>query len=112
MNENQSTDVATAEEVERLSGIRRLQKRIWAWPLAGVPIIFVAGSVRPEYGLVVFFVLAAFFFVLTTQHMLARCPRCQQYFNWSGGRRHKFADACVNCGLELGARSEDQARLH
>lgn len=112
MNDHQSTDVATAEEVARLSQIRRLQKRIWAWPLAGVPIIFVAGTVRPEYGLVVFFILAAVFFVLTTRHLLARCPRCQHYFNWSDRRRHQLSDACVNCGLELAARSEEQARYH
>jgi hypothetical protein len=111
MNEHQRTDVATAAEAARLAEIRRLQNWIWGWPVAGLAIIFVAGSVRPEYGLVAFFILAVVFFVLTGRHLLVRCPRCQQYFNWRNegpSRRHQLADACVHCGLQRDARRQGQ----
>jgi hypothetical protein len=89
----------------RLAQLRRLQKWIWASPVVGLPIIFLAGSARSEFGLAAFFVWVVVVFGLIGRHLLFRCPRCNEYFNWSDRQRHTFADACVHCGLPLKTRS-------
>jgi hypothetical protein len=108
MTDNQGTDVGPSAEAARLAQLRRLQKWIWASPLVGLPIIFLAGSARSEFGLVGFFVWVVAVFALIVRHLLFRCPRCNQYFNWSDRQRHTFADACVHCGLQRDARPQGQ----
>jgi len=107
MSENQTTDVATAAEADGLADIARRANWVWGSVVAGVPIMLGAGLLLGQRSVFVLLVWAAVVFGLCGWHLVARCPRCHQYFNWSERHRHSFADACTHCGLELAARSRD-----
>ena len=66
-----------------------------------MPIIYGAGMLLGEHSWIVTIAWVAVFFGVITWHMLARCPRCHKYFNWSSRRSHHFAEECTHCGLDL-----------
>lgn len=102
------TDIPTAVEVNGLADVLRRRNWVWRWLLAGMPIIYAAGTLLGEQAVIVTIVWATVFLGLIIRHLFARCPRCHEFFNWSLRRSHRFAEECTHCGLELhAARSTD-----
>jgi hypothetical protein len=67
-----------------------------------LPIVYGAGTLLGDAA-VVGVVWAMVFFELALRHLLARCPRCHEFFNWSGSRSHRFPEECTHWGLKLHA---------
>ena len=84
-----------------LAEIRRRRNWIYGWAVAGLPLIFGGGVLLGPDSVFVTVGWAAVMIALISRHLVARCPRCREYFNWSSAHRHRFAERCVRCGLAL-----------
>ena len=71
--------------------------------LAGIPILYAAGTLLGQASVVATIVWVVVLLALIVRHQLVRCPRCHEFFNWSASRRHTFTDQCLHCGLALDA---------
>lgn len=91
-------------DADGLAEIVRRRRWVLGWLLAGLPIVYSAGKLLGEQGVVAGMIIwVTVFFGLIVRHLLARCPRCDEYFNWSQRHRHQFAENCMHCGLDLQA---------
>jgi hypothetical protein len=78
--------------------IRRRRRTVYVCMAALMPTTLFASLVVPAIAIYVMGVGMAVFFVSIVRHGFARCPRCDERFNWM----NPWTRECMWCGLSLG----------
>jgi len=94
--------IANAAEAGGLADLRRRRNWIYGWIVAGIPIIYGAGTLFGD-SIVALIVWGTAFVGIGAWHWYALCPRCHKPFNRNRRGSHSFTEECTRCGLELDA---------